>query len=111
MGQVFRNLFENSLAASTDPAEVDIHCSPTSLAGASALKIEIHDNGPGLSLEQRQRVFDAFYTTKSTGSSLGMAIVKRIVEAHGGTIVVADPAQPGAQFVIVVPRTAGNGRA
>ena len=110
MGQVFRNLFENSLAACPDPVEVDIHCTPTLLDGASALKMEVHDNGPGLSVEQRQRVFDAFYTTKTTGSGLGMAIVKRIVEAHGGTIVVADPATPGAEFVIVVPRAAGNGK-
>ncbi|MCE9552247.1 MAG: HAMP domain-containing histidine kinase [Planctomycetes bacterium] len=109
MGQVFRNLFENSLAACADPVKIAIRCSPASLHGASALQIQVQDNGPGLSPEQRSRVFDAFYTTKTTGTGLGMAIVKRIVEAHGGTIVVADPKQAGAEFVMVVPRVA-NGR-
>lgn len=109
MGQVFRNLFENSLAACEDPVKINIRCSPALLHGGAALQIQVLDNGPGISPEQQSRIFDAFYTTKAAGTGLGMAIVKRIVEAHGGTIVVANPEQPGAEFVMVVPRVA-NGR-
>jgi len=49
------------------------------------------------------KVFAPFYTTKKKGTGLGMAIVKRIVEAHGGEIAVGEPAL-GAEFVITLPR-------
>jgi nitrogen-specific signal transduction histidine kinase len=50
-------------------------------------------------------VFDAFYSTKTKGTGLGMAIVKRIVEAHQGTVAVGESEQ-GAEFVITLPRAA-----
>ena len=103
--QVFRNLFENSLAAASDPVQIDIACSATRLADQDAIQISIRDNGPGLTKDQRQKVFDAFYTTKSRGTGIGMAIVKRIVESHGGQIAVGDSSS-GAEFIITLPRTA-----
>jgi two-component system sensor kinase FixL len=64
----------------------------------------IRDNGPGLGPEQRLRIFEPFFTTKSKGTGLGMAIAKRIVEAHGGWIAVGDGAHPGAELIIILPR-------
>ncbi len=93
--QVFRNLFENALAACTDPVRIEIHCAETTLAGSSALRIAVRDNGPGLTQEQKRKVFEAFYTTKSQGMGLGMAIVKRIAEAHRGTIEVGNGGNEG----------------
>jgi PAS domain S-box-containing protein len=102
MVQVFRNLFENSLAACADPVEIVVSAvevdQPRRLA-----EIRIRDNGPGLRPEQRDRVFEAFYTTKSKGTGLGMAIVRRIIEAHGGQIFVGD-SSPGAEFILQLPR-------
>ena len=49
------------------------------------LLLTVRDNGPGLSAEQRQKIFEPFYTTKTKGTGLGMAIVKRIMDAHDGT--------------------------
>ena len=102
--QVFRNLFENALAAGTDPVRIEIHCTETKLAANPALQIAVRDNGPGLTVEQKRKVFEAFYTTKSQGMGLGMAIVKRIVEAHRGTIEVGNGKNAGAEFIITLPR-------
>ena len=102
MEQVFRNLFENSLAACADPVAIHVSCT-LPIGKDEALSIAVRDNGPGLSPEQRQKVFDAFFTTKSSGTGLGMAIVKRIIEAHGGTISVGTEAFAGAEFIIALP--------
>lgn len=102
--QVFRNLFENSIAAGGQGVCINIACQTID---SGWLEIEVSDNGPGLSDEQRERLFEAFYTTKSSGTGLGMAIVRRIVEAHGGSVQVANPsAYPnasGAKFLILLP--------
>jgi two-component system sensor kinase FixL len=102
--RVFRNIFENSLAACRDPVEIDIHCSEAKFAGRSALQIAVRDNGPGLTSEQKQKIFNPFYTTKRQGTGLGMAIAKRIVEAHGGRISVGNDGCPGAEILITLPR-------
>jgi two-component system sensor kinase FixL len=101
---VFRNLLENSLAACVDPVPIDITCEEVSLGAAPALRISVRDHGPGLNGEQRRQIFEPFYTTKPTGTGLGMAIAHRIVEAHGGTITVGDQPPPGAEIIIALPR-------
>jgi signal transduction histidine kinase len=104
MERVFRNIFENSLAACRDPVIIDIACAETTIKGERALRISVHDNGPGLSLDQKQRIFQPFFTTKSQGTGLGMAIAKRIVEAHGGVIAIGDSDRKGAEILITLPR-------
>jgi PAS domain S-box-containing protein len=104
LGQVFRNVFENSLAACADPVRVTVRCREVATAAGPALEVAVRDNGPGLNAEQRQRLFEPFYTTKVRGTGLGMAIAKRIVEAHGGRIAVGDPAGPGAEILFTLPR-------
>jgi signal transduction histidine kinase len=102
--QVFRNMFENSLAACRGPVRITITLAEAELAGRPALRVAVRDNGAGLSPEQRQRIFDPFYTTKTKGTGLGMAIAKRIVEAHGGQIAVGGAAGPGAEILVTLPR-------
>jgi signal transduction histidine kinase len=99
--QVFRNLFENSLAACPDPVVIRVSCSQTS--DSMSLVLSIRDNGPGLTNEQKQNVFDAFFTTKPQGTGLGMVIAKRIIEIHHGTIRVGDELAQGAAFMIILP--------
>ena len=103
LGQVYRNVFENSLAACAEPVEVKIVCVFGQLGAKRALRISIQDNGPGLNDEQRQRIFDPFFTTKTKGTGLGMAIAKRIVEAHGGQIAVGSGSPRGAEILITLP--------
>jgi signal transduction histidine kinase len=107
LGQVFRNIFENAIAACSNPCEIIVGCLPVRLAGRPALQVSIRDNGPGLSPEQAKRIFDPFYTTKTKGTGLGMAIAKRIVEAHGGRIAVGLAHAPGAEIIITLPRVNG----
>jgi signal transduction histidine kinase len=102
--QVFRNLLENAFAACPGPVRVSITCRQTFLAGRPALQIAVHDNGPGLSEEQKRHIFQPFYTTKVKGTGLGTSICRRIVEAHGGEIVVADSPQPGTEILITLPK-------
>lgn len=102
--QVFRNILENALAACPSPVQIEVATSATELDGRPALRIAVRDNGPGLGAEQRQRIFEPFYTTKTKGTGLGMAIAKRIVEAHGGRIMVGGGPSPGAEIVIFLPR-------
>ncbi len=99
MEQVFRNLFENSLAACSDPVriEVEFRIKP------HFVELVCSDNGPGLNDEQKQKMFEPFFTTKATGTGLGMSICQRIIEAHAGSIHI-DPSDEGARFVIRLPR-------
>lgn len=106
LGQVFRNLFENALAACPPPVEVTLEAEEATLDGRPAVGLRIRDNGPGLTPEERQKAFDPFFTTKTKGTGLGLSIARRIVEAHGGRIGVGEGAGParGAEFVITLPR-------
>jgi two-component system, LuxR family, sensor kinase FixL len=101
--QVFRNLFENSLAACTDPVWIEIQASQSRQNGQSVLQISVHDNGPGLSPEAKSKVFEPFFTTKQRGTGLGMAISGRILKAHGGDLILANTHKNGAEFVLTLP--------
>jgi two-component system, LuxR family, sensor kinase FixL len=102
--QLFRNIFENSLAACADPVRIEVRCSKAVLDEQPAVQVVVRDNGPGLNAEQTRRIFDPFFTTKTKGTGLGMAIAKRIVDAHDGKIAVGPGAGGGAEIVITLPR-------
>lgn len=117
MEQVFRNLFENALAACEDPVRITVTCEKRSSRGLDAIVVNVSDNGPGIPAEDCDQIFDAFYTTKPKGNGLGMAIAKRFVEAHRGTIRLRQDQQDssesedgkrssGANFEIVLPLAA-----
>ena len=103
LGQVFRNILENALAACQEPVEIKVLCTRAEIDGQPAVRIAFRDNGPGLNIEQRQHIFDPFFTTKTKGTGLGMAIAKRIVEAHGGQIAVGSGSDRGAEILITLP--------
>jgi two-component system sensor kinase FixL len=106
LDQVFRNVLENSLTACKEAVRIDVTCAETTLAGRPAVRVAVRDNGPGLTAEQRQRIFEPFFTTRTKGTGLGMAIARRIVEAHGGQIAVGTDHGPGAEILITLPREA-----
>ncbi|MBW2086507.1 MAG: histidine kinase, partial [Deltaproteobacteria bacterium] len=66
--------------------------------------VKIEDTGPGIDLDDRSRLFDPFYTTKDQGTGLGLAQVARIMEIHGGRVVVGGQAGHGAVFSLHFPR-------
>jgi PAS domain S-box-containing protein len=104
LGQVFRNIFENALAAGEQSVKIELRCAEYQSNGRSAVRIAVRDSGPGLNREQRLKIFEPFYTTKTKGTGLGMAICKRIIEAHGGQIEVGDCHTHGTEIVLTLPR-------
>jgi two-component system nitrogen regulation sensor histidine kinase NtrY len=70
--------------------------------------LEVADDGPGISPQDSQRVFDPYYTTKSDGTGLGLAIVKKVVLEHGGTIECEGSELGGAVFRIRLPARGGR---
>jgi signal transduction histidine kinase len=105
LGQVFRNILENALQACSDPVVIDVACSRVDLAGRPALRLALRNNGPPLTSEEARHIFEAFFTTKTQGTGLGMSIAKRIVEAHAGQITVTQGMTAGMEVLITLPRT------
>jgi two-component system, NtrC family, sensor histidine kinase HydH len=69
------------------------------------LRIDVSDGGPGVPAIDRERIFEPFVTSKTSGTGLGLAVARRIVEAHGGTLHVVDSPHHtlGATFRIEIP--------
>jgi len=67
------------------------------------IAIDVDDDGPGVPVADRERIFDPYFTTRTEGTGLGLAIVKKIVVEHGGTITCDSSPLSGARFRIVVP--------
>nr|HEX4316821.1 PAS domain S-box protein [Kofleriaceae bacterium] len=72
-------------------------------SGDNYVAIEVSDDGPGVSLDARRRIFEPFYTTKASGHGLGLAAVLGIVRSHGGGLRVAAEPGDGARFTILWP--------
>jgi signal transduction histidine kinase len=67
------------------------------------VRVVVADDGPGIPVAEREKLFLPHYSTKQRGSGLGLAIVRRIVSEHGGRIEVTDNPPHGARFVIELP--------
>jgi len=69
------------------------------------VQVAVTDDGPGIATVDRRRIFDVFYSNRPGGTGLGLAIAARIMQAHGGRILVEDgPGGRGARFVLRLPR-------
>ncbi|MBR0055995.1 MAG: PAS domain-containing protein [Kiritimatiellae bacterium] len=97
--QVFYNIVKNAMEAMPDGGRLDISVS----SGDAFLRIDFADNGVGIPEDALGRIFDAYHTTKAKGTGLGLMIVKRIVEAHGGQIEVSSRQGQGTRFRILLP--------
>src|SRR5262249_51183314 len=73
------------------------------LAAATEVLVTVRDAGPGIDPQSLDRLFDAFYTTKPHGLGLGLAISRRIIEAHGGQLSASPNSGPGATFQFTLP--------
>jgi two-component system, NtrC family, sensor histidine kinase HydH len=96
--QVLVNLLENAVAAGPP-----VHVSARRTG--KRLVIEVTDNGPGVPVADREKIFEPFFTSKTRGTGLGLAIARRVVEQHRGTLTVTDAPGGGACFRIEIPET------
>jgi two-component system sensor histidine kinase HydH len=95
---VISNLVLNGAQAQGDSGRIEIEAAPFK----SGVEIRVRDHGSGIPAENRERIFDALFTTKARGTGLGLALCRRIVYAHGGEIQLV-PASPGACFRVWLP--------
>ncbi len=105
--QVIRNILENALSAAPNNSRIFVDCCMIQGESGPRVQVRIADQGSGLNEEQRSRIFEPFYTTKTKGTGLGMAICQRIIEAHGGQLFVAESSSNeekiGAEIVFDLP--------
>lgn len=106
MCRALTNLVVNAIQAAPAGGTVTVRARKDALWGHSA-SIEVTDSGTGLSDEAKERVFSPFFTTKESGTGLGLANVKKIVELHGGTVTAANANGGGAVFSIKLPLAEG----
>lgn len=97
--RVFSILMENALDAMDDGCSITVR----SAASDNLCEIEFSDTGPGISEEDLPFIFNPFFSTKADGAGIDLAIVKRIVESHGGSVHVRSQEGHGATFLLKFP--------
>ena len=97
--QILVNLFSNAAQAAKGRGRIHVE---SAAAPGGGTRLWVRDEGPGIPAHDQHRIFEALYTTKAKGSGLGLALSRRIMEAHGGTIELERSAQ-GASFVLTFP--------
>ena len=95
------NLVDNAVEAMGQAGEVTVETAW--LPDSRRARIVVADSGPGISAEDKERLFVPYFSTKATGMGLGLAIVHQIVTDHGGSIWVEDNVPQGSRFVIELP--------
>lgn len=105
LSQVFLNLILNAIDILPPAGEIRIDIA----AEPHGLEIRVSDNGPGIPDSVRGRIFSPFYSAKEGGTGLGLSISQKIVESHGGTLVLADGVAHGACFLISLPSPDNSG--
>ena len=103
ISEALLNLLNNALDACDQGGCVTVSALRSKEAGMFELRVS--DEGCGIPPEARERIFDAFFTTKvaGKGTGLGMTIVRKNVEAHGGTVELADTSTKGTTFRVLIP--------
>jgi PAS domain S-box-containing protein len=96
----FFNVFLNAAQAMEGNGAIHVTLTPE----PDSVRVEIRDEGPGIAADVRERVFEPFFTTKARGGGLGLSIVRRTVDLHGGTLTLECPAEGGTLMTLRLPR-------
>ncbi|MDW7773330.1 MAG: ATP-binding protein [Desulfobulbaceae bacterium] len=98
--QALINLYINAIQAMPEGGILTISVAETE----ANVAISVADTGIGITGDRMNKIFDPYYTTKNTGTGLGLAVVQKVVEAHGGSVEVKSAAAGGTVFIITLPR-------
>jgi signal transduction histidine kinase len=108
--QVLLNLIMNAIEAMSGVGDGPcVLVVRSDLDAASSVRVAVCDSGPGLDPQRLDRLFEAFYTTKPQGLGLGLAISRRIIEAHGGRLWATANVPHGAVVQFTVPQGSKEG--
>jgi signal transduction histidine kinase len=99
MVQVFLNLVLNAFDATEEGGTIRI----TSRRSGSGLEVEVADDGHGIPPHQQLMLFEPYFTTKPTGTGLGLFVCRNMMEAIGGRIRLGESSDAGTQFVVWLP--------
>jgi signal transduction histidine kinase len=99
MKQVFINIIENSMEAMPDGGTLTVD----SVQDNGIIKISFTDTGRGMSKEQQKKIFQPFYTEKTGGSGIGLALAQKITRFHGGTVTFDTREKKGTTFFVFLP--------
>lgn len=103
--QALLNLYINAIQAMPEGGQLTVSAGET----AAGLEMVVADSGAGIPEEAFNKIFDPYYTSKNTGTGLGLAVVLKVVEAHGGTIRVRSALGRGTGFTVTLPRKEQEG--
>jgi len=101
LDQVLLNLLLNAQKATRAGGRITVRISCDSAEGC--IRMEVDDNGSGISEEIRKKIFQPFFTTRTDGTGLGLAICLKNVQYHGGTIDVESEVGKGTKFIVALP--------
>lgn len=109
MKTCFLNILTNAVQAMPRGGRLEISARCISDDGnPGSLELRFSDSGPGIPPEEREKVFAPYYSTKTTGFGLGLAITRKIVEDHGGRIYASNGETPGTVIVVELPLPASS---
>lgn len=106
LGQVVQEILSNGIEALPAGGQITISAEVVG-DGTPRVRLDVADDGPGVPRELRERIFQLFMTTKATGTGVGLAVARKIVERHGGTIRLEDGVPHGTRFVVELPCAQG----
>ncbi|MFY9223409.1 MAG: ATP-binding protein [Blastocatellia bacterium] len=95
----FSNLILNAQQAMSNGGRLEVKFNPTN----SGLEVMIIDTGSGIETQNLEKIFEPYFSTKETGTGLGLALVKRIIEGHGGNLTVSSIVNEGTSFRVWLP--------
>jgi PAS domain S-box-containing protein len=104
LGQVFLNILGNAIDAAPRASTITLH---TAAHGNGAWRCRLHNGGAAIPPEALPRVFEIFYSLKSGGTGIGLALCQRIIEEHGGTISIESQPETGTAVTIVLQPRVG----
>ena len=98
-----QNLINNALQACGDSANLMLSAHLCEQNNVKAVIISLRDDGPGIPKNLQEQIFEPFYTTRSRGTGLGLAVVKSVAHAHNGTMWVESEDGQGTKFSLFLP--------